>query len=80
MKINSLLFSVQPLLLIAVVSKNVEYISTRGENTHKTYLIARDDASRLKQGGGAWRVGTNGDLLTFPTQIISLTLYNNSMR
>ena len=56
MKINCILLSVQPVLLIPVVPNNVEYISIRGENIYKNIFV-KDNVSRGWQGGGAWGMG-----------------------
>lgn len=45
MRVKCILLSVQPLLLIAVVPNNVEYIPIRGENIYKNKYV-RDNVSR----------------------------------
>ena len=45
MKINCILLSVQPVLLIPVVPNNVEYITIREENIYKNIFV-KDNVSR----------------------------------
>lgn len=73
MRVKCILLSVQPLLLIAVVPNNVEYIPIRGENITKTSMLETMSAEAEPNGRGleSGYKSTFIDLLSYTNYLIS---------
>lgn len=70
MRVKCILLSVQPLLLIAVVPNNVEYIPIRGENIYKNKYV-RAEAEPNGRGLESGYKSTFIDLLSYTNYLIS---------